>query len=56
MTGGTGVLGGLMARHLATAHGVRHLLLVSRRGPGAPGAAALAADWPGWARRSGWRV
>ncbi|MET7906384.1 SDR family NAD(P)-dependent oxidoreductase, partial [Streptomyces sp. NPDC005355] len=32
ITGGTGALGRLVARHLATAHGVRHLLLVSRRG------------------------
>ncbi|GAA3354699.1 hypothetical protein GCM10017744_013950 [Streptomyces antimycoticus] len=30
--GGTGALGRLVARHLVTAHGVRHLLLVSRRG------------------------
>uniref|UniRef100_UPI001304B82D type I polyketide synthase n=1 Tax=Amycolatopsis sp. CA-126428 TaxID=2073158 RepID=UPI001304B82D len=41
ITGGTGVLGGLLARHLVAAHGVRHLLLVSRRGPGAPGAEEL---------------
>ncbi|MER6448188.1 type I polyketide synthase [Streptomyces venezuelae] len=44
ITGGTGVLGGLLARHLVTGHGVRHLLLTSRRGPGAPGAAELVAD------------
>ncbi|TDC71073.1 type I polyketide synthase, partial [Streptomyces hainanensis] len=41
VTGGTGTLGGLVARHLVTAHGVRHLLLTSRRGPEADGAAAL---------------
>ncbi|MGN5635487.1 SDR family NAD(P)-dependent oxidoreductase [Streptomyces sp. AC154] len=41
LTGATGLLGGLVARHLVTAHGARHLLLVSRRGPDAPGAAAL---------------
>ncbi|MFJ3743840.1 type I polyketide synthase [Streptomyces albidoflavus] len=41
ITGGTGTLGALVARHLVTRHGVRHLLLTSRRGPGAPGAAAL---------------
>ncbi|WP_429194096.1 type I polyketide synthase [Kitasatospora sp. MAP12-15] len=41
ITGGTGTLGGLVARHLATRHGVRHLLLTSRRGPDAPGAQAL---------------
>ncbi|WP_165990341.1 SpnB-like Rossmann fold domain-containing protein, partial [Streptomyces sp. YIM 98790] len=33
VTGGTGALGALFARHLVTAHGVRHLLLLSRRGP-----------------------
>ncbi|MFD4687707.1 acyltransferase domain-containing protein, partial [Streptomyces sp. NPDC058461] len=33
----------LVARHLAATHGVRHLLLVGRRGPDAPGAAELAA-------------
>ncbi|GAA3566871.1 hypothetical protein GCM10022419_054440 [Nonomuraea rosea] len=43
ITGGTGTLGGLLARHLATRHGVRDLLLTSRRGPDAPGAAELAA-------------
>ncbi len=32
ITGGTGVLGGLVARHLVTEYGVRHLLLTSRRG------------------------
>ena len=41
VTGGTGRLGGLVARHLAGAHGVRRLLLVSRRGSGAAGAADL---------------
>ncbi|MEU9006210.1 SDR family NAD(P)-dependent oxidoreductase, partial [Streptomyces sp. NPDC048551] len=44
ITGGTGVLGGLLARHLVTAHGVRHLLLVSRSGPAAAGADALRAE------------
>ena len=33
ITGGTGGLGALVARHLVTGHGVRHLLLASRRGP-----------------------
>jgi NADPH:quinone reductase-like Zn-dependent oxidoreductase len=47
VTGGTGALGGLTARHLATARHVRHLILVSRRGPHAPGAGALAADLAG---------
>nr|WP_230423479.1 type I polyketide synthase [Streptomyces radicis] len=41
LTGGTGTLGAHVARHLVTRHGVRHLLLASRRGPAAPGAAAL---------------
>ncbi|MFI0797180.1 type I polyketide synthase [Micromonospora rubida] len=41
VTGGTGTLGGLLARHLVRRHGVRHLVLLSRRGPAAPGAAAL---------------
>ncbi|MFB8174437.1 polyketide synthase dehydratase domain-containing protein, partial [Kitasatospora purpeofusca] len=41
VTGGTGTLGGLVARRLVESHGVRHLLLVSRRGAGAPGAAEL---------------
>jgi NAD(P)-dependent dehydrogenase (short-subunit alcohol dehydrogenase family) len=42
VTGATGALGGLAARHLA-AQGARHLLLVSRRGPEAPGAPELQA-------------
>ncbi|MBC2874314.1 MULTISPECIES: type I polyketide synthase [Streptomyces] len=41
LTGGTGLLGGTLARHLVTAHGVRDLLLVSRRGPAADGATEL---------------
>ncbi|MEV5147595.1 thioester reductase domain-containing protein, partial [Streptomyces sp. NPDC052727] len=44
ITGGTGSLGALFARHLAREHGVRHLLLVSRRGPAAPGAEELRAE------------
>ncbi|CAM5358943.1 Type I polyketide synthase OS=Streptomyces alboniger OX=132473 GN=CP975_27330 PE=4 SV=1 [Streptomyces alboniger] len=44
VTGGTGSLGMLLARHLVTAHGVRHLLLASRSGPAAPGADALVAE------------
>jgi pimaricinolide synthase PimS1 len=43
VTGGTGSLGALTARRLAARHGARHLLLVSRRGPAAPGADRLAA-------------
>ncbi|WP_167455192.1 type I polyketide synthase, partial [Amycolatopsis kentuckyensis] len=41
ITGGTGALGSALARALA-ARGVRHLLLLSRRGPDAPGADELA--------------
>ncbi|MFJ7070523.1 SDR family NAD(P)-dependent oxidoreductase, partial [Streptomyces sp. NPDC101115] len=44
VTGGTGTLGGLVARRLVTGHGVRHLLLTGRRGPAAPGATELAAE------------
>ncbi|WP_285681205.1 type I polyketide synthase, partial [Kitasatospora phosalacinea] len=44
VTGGTGGLGALFARHLVAAYGVRHLLLVSRRGGEAPGAAELVAE------------
>ncbi|GCE00989.1 type I polyketide synthase [Embleya hyalina] len=44
ITGGTGTLGGLLARHLVRTAGVRHLLLVGRRGPAAAGAAELQAD------------
>ncbi|MGW2363920.1 type I polyketide synthase, partial [Streptomyces phaeofaciens] len=36
VTGGTGTLGSLLARHLVTHHGVRHLHLLSRQGPHAP--------------------
>ncbi|MCX5010952.1 SDR family NAD(P)-dependent oxidoreductase [Streptomyces sp. NBC_00555] len=41
ITGGTGGLGALVARHLVTGHGVRHLLLAGRRGAEAPGVAEL---------------
>ncbi len=44
VTGATGGLGSLFARHLVTAHGARHLLLTSRRGAEAPGALELAAE------------
>ncbi len=44
ITGGTGGIGSLVARHLVVAHGVRHLLLASRRGMAAPGAAELVAE------------
>ncbi|MGW0932766.1 SDR family NAD(P)-dependent oxidoreductase [Streptomyces sp. NPDC002644] len=41
ITGGTGELGRETARHLVRHHGVRHLVLTSRRGPEAPGASEL---------------
>jgi NAD(P)-dependent dehydrogenase (short-subunit alcohol dehydrogenase family)/acyl carrier protein len=41
VTGGTGSLGALFARHLVAAHDVRHLVLTSRRGQEAPGAVQL---------------
>ncbi|MFG2547742.1 SDR family NAD(P)-dependent oxidoreductase [Streptomyces sp. NPDC048594] len=44
VTGATGMLGKLVARHLVTAHGVRHLVLAGRRGEAAAGMAALRAD------------
>ncbi|MEU3459408.1 SDR family NAD(P)-dependent oxidoreductase [Streptomyces sp. NPDC006733] len=47
ITGGTGGLGAVFARHLVAVHGVRHLLLLSRRGPQAAGAAALVTELQG---------
>ncbi|ROQ82954.1 acyl transferase domain-containing protein [Streptomyces sp. CEV 2-1] len=47
VTGGTGTLGALVARHLVTAHGVRRLVLTGRRGPDAPGAAELRSELAG---------
>ncbi|SBT43789.1 type I polyketide synthase [Micromonospora auratinigra] len=47
VTGATGALGSAVARHLVTAHGVTRLLLVSRRGADAPGAAELVAELTG---------
>nr|ADM46359.1 polyketide synthase [Streptomyces sp. CS] len=44
ITGGTGSLGGLLARHLVARHGIRHLVLASRRGQDAEGAADLVAE------------
>ncbi|WP_045703281.1 type I polyketide synthase [Streptomyces rubellomurinus] len=44
VTGGTGALGVLLARHLVTEHGARHLLLLGRQGPAAPGAEELRAE------------
>ena len=47
VTGGTGGLGALLARHLVVEHGVRSLLLASRRGLQAPGAQELAHELEG---------
>ncbi|MEV0416009.1 type I polyketide synthase [Streptomyces sp. NPDC050448] len=44
ITGGTGSLGALLARHLVREHGIAHLVLVSRRGPAAPDAERLRAE------------
>ncbi|MDG4830636.1 SDR family NAD(P)-dependent oxidoreductase [Solwaraspora sp. WMMD1047] len=44
ITGGTGTLGGQVARHLTSAHGLKHLLLLSRSGPEAAGAEELRVD------------
>ncbi|WP_408649077.1 type I polyketide synthase [Streptomyces poriticola] len=41
VTGGTGGVGSLVARHLVTEHGVRSLVLAGRRGMAADGAAEL---------------
>ena len=44
ITGATGMAGSALARHVVARHGARHLMLVSRRGPDAPGAAELVAE------------
>ncbi|XES00923.1 type I polyketide synthase [Streptomyces sp. S1D4-11] len=44
ITGGTGALGRVAARHLVTTHGVRRLLLASRSGERAQGAVEFAAE------------
>ncbi|MGX1812219.1 SDR family NAD(P)-dependent oxidoreductase [Nocardia sp. NPDC055321] len=44
ITGGTGDLGVLVAKHLVTAHGVTRLLLLNRRGPAAEGVPELLAE------------
>uniref|UniRef100_UPI0038B3AB00 thioester reductase domain-containing protein n=1 Tax=Actinokineospora pegani TaxID=2654637 RepID=UPI0038B3AB00 len=51
VTGGTGTLGALVARHLVTAHGVRDLVLTSRSGAAAPGAAGLVDELTGLGAR-----
>ncbi|MEV8515467.1 type I polyketide synthase [Dactylosporangium sp. NPDC051484] len=44
VTGGGGTLAGILARHLVARHGVRHLLLLGRRGAATAGVAELVAD------------
>jgi acyl transferase domain-containing protein/NADPH:quinone reductase-like Zn-dependent oxidoreductase/NADP-dependent 3-hydroxy acid dehydrogenase YdfG/acyl carrier protein len=44
ITGGTGVLGTLLARHLVTRYGARNLLLISRKGRAAENAAAIESE------------
>src|SRR5262249_20719181 len=44
ITGGSGTLAGVLARHLVTERGVRHLLLAGRRGMNAPGMPELRAE------------
>ncbi|WP_271223703.1 type I polyketide synthase, partial [Streptosporangium carneum] len=47
ITGGLGGLGTVLARHLVTAHGVRHLVLTGRRGADTPGAHELHTELTG---------
>ncbi|MFE9122398.1 type I polyketide synthase [Streptomyces sp. NPDC007172] len=51
VTGALGGLGRVVARHLAGRHGVRDLLLVSRRGEGTPGAGEVRAELEGLGAR-----
>ncbi|MEV6758144.1 SDR family NAD(P)-dependent oxidoreductase [Streptomyces sp. NPDC051214] len=51
VTGGTGVLGGLVARRLVVEHGVRHVILAGRRGDRAEGAKELAEELSGLGAR-----
>ena len=44
ITGGTGMAGGHIARHMVSRYGVRHLVLASRRGQAAEGVDELVAD------------
>jgi NAD(P)-dependent dehydrogenase (short-subunit alcohol dehydrogenase family) len=53
VTGGPGLLGAAVARHLVARHGVRRLVLLSRRARGR-GAAELVASWRRLGARCGW--
>jgi polyketide synthase 12 len=44
ITGGTGMAGSTLARHLVTQHAVQNVVLLSRSGPDAPGSAELIAE------------
>ncbi|MFE4578635.1 type I polyketide synthase, partial [Streptomyces chartreusis] len=44
VTGGTGGLGAVLAKHLVRTHGVRELVLLSRRGTDAPGVEQLVSE------------
>ncbi|MFB7919547.1 SDR family NAD(P)-dependent oxidoreductase, partial [Streptomyces sp. NPDC056061] len=54
ITGASGTLGGLVARHLVVEHGARHLMLTSRRGGEAQGAAELTAELAGLGAEAVW--
>ncbi len=47
ITGGTGMAGSALARHVVANHGARNVVLIGRRGPDAPGAAELVAELQG---------
>ncbi len=47
ITGGTGALGALVARHIVAERGARGVILASRRGPAAPGAGELQEELEG---------
>ncbi|HZE14927.1 MAG TPA: SDR family NAD(P)-dependent oxidoreductase, partial [Mycobacterium sp.] len=44
VTGGTGLVGGVLARHVVSRYGVRHVVLASRGGQRAQGAAEVVAE------------
>jgi polyketide synthase 1/15 len=44
VTGGSGLVGGVLARHVVSRYGVRHVVLASRGGQRAEGVAALVAE------------